>query len=85
MAIIKKTMLEKLEQAFSPEFIDLIDESHKHSGHAGFNPEGESHFRLVMRSAVLSGRSRLEQHRMINKVLAEELGGRVHALAIEVL
>jgi BolA protein len=72
----------KLERAFSPASLELIDESHLHAGHAGAHPEGESHFRVRIVSGSFKGKSRVERHRMINQVLADELEARVHALAI---
>jgi BolA family transcriptional regulator, general stress-responsive regulator len=73
----------KLSDALSPEKLEVIDESHNHRGHAGARPEGESHFRVRMVAAAFQGKSRVECHRMINQVLAEELKQQIHALAIE--
>jgi BolA family transcriptional regulator, general stress-responsive regulator len=72
----------KLNEAFAPESIRVIDESHQHEGHAGHRPGGESHFRVYIVSAAFRGKSRLERHRMINAALTAELHGGVHALAI---
>jgi BolA family transcriptional regulator, general stress-responsive regulator len=72
----------KLLAAFAPESLHVEDESHLHKGHAGYRPGGESHFRLYIVSSAFRGKSRLERHRMINVALANELKGRVHALAI---
>ena len=73
---------EKLRKAFAPESLHVEDESHRHEGHPGYRPGGESHFRLYIVSEAFRGKSRLERHRMINAALANELKGRVHALAI---
>jgi BolA family transcriptional regulator, general stress-responsive regulator len=73
---------EKLRKAFAPEGLHVEDESHQHAGHAGHRPGGETHFRLHIVSEAFRGKSRLERHRMINAVLAGELSGGVHALAI---
>ena len=73
---------EKLHRAFAPESLRVEDESHRHEGHAGHRPGGESHFRLYIVSEAFCGKSRLERHRMINAALAAELKGGVHALAI---
>lgn len=80
---IQTTIREKLEAAFSPESLDVIDESHLHAGHAGHREEGESHFRIKMTSSRLAGQSRVAQHRAVNEVLADELKHPVHALALE--
>ena len=73
---------EKLQQAFAPESLRVEDESHRHEGHAGHRPGGETHFRLYIVSEAFRGKARLERHRMINAALAKELAGGVHALAI---
>lgn len=82
---VGKRMAEKLEQALAPSLLQVIDESHHHEGHSGSRPDGESHFRIRITSAALAGLSRVNQHRKVNEVLAEELKERVHALAIEVV
>lgn len=81
---VGKRMAEKLEQAFSPQSLEVIDESHHHAGHSGSRPDGESHFRIRISASALDGLSRVNQHRKVNEVLADELKTRVHALAIEV-
>lgn len=73
---------EKLHKALAPVSLRVEDESDRHKGHAGHRPGGETHFRLYIVSAAFRGKSRLERHRMINAVLASELKGGVHALAI---
>ena len=83
LGLVGKTLEAKLIAAFAPSFLQIIDESAHHAGHAGARPDGESHFRVKIVAAAFRGKSRVEQHRMINGVLAEELQGRVHALAIE--
>ena len=73
----------KLNAAFAPIALNVIDESSQHQGHAGASADGESHFRVQIVAKAFRGKSRVEQHRMINAALAEELKERVHALAIE--
>ena len=72
----------KLTQAFDPESLRVLDESHLHEGHAGHRPGGQSHFRLYIVSESFRGKTRIERHRLINGALATELAGTVHALAI---
>lgn len=78
----KNAIINKLREAFSPESLDVIDESHLHEGHAGHRPGGETHFRVHIVSPAFKGKSRIERHRMINASLSAELAGSVHALAI---
>ncbi len=79
----RDNIINKLREAFTPETLDVADESHLHEGHAGHRPGGETHFRLYIVSPAFEGKSRIERHRMINTVLAAELAGSVHALAIK--
>jgi BolA protein len=73
---------EKLTEAFAPTHLDVVDESHKHVGHAGHRPGGETHFRVYIVSETFRGKSRIDRHRMVNETLSGELAGSVHALAI---
>ena len=78
----KDTITNKLREAFSPESLQVVDESHLHEGHSGHRPGGETHFRVYIVSPAFKGKSRVDRHRMINSTLAAELSGGVHALAI---
>jgi BolA protein len=78
----RQLITQKLTEAFQPESLEVLDESHQHEGHAGHRPGGESHFRIYIVSQAFRGKSRIERHRMINAALADELTGGVHALAI---
>lgn len=80
---IADEMKRKLELAFAPETLELIDDSHRHRGHAGARPGGESHFRLRIVSKAFDGVGRVERQRAVMRVLKEELAGQVHALNIE--
>jgi BolA protein len=82
---VKDAITNRLHEAFSPESLDVVDESHLHEGHAGHRPGGETHFRVYIVSKAFEGKSRIERHRMINATLAAELAGPVHALAIKAL
>lgn len=72
----------KLTEAFAPHSLKVEDESHRHEGHAGHRPGGQTHFRVYIVSDAFKGKTRLERHRMINGILSSELAGGVHALAI---
>lgn len=73
----------RMEQAFTPTRLEVINESHRHRGHAGDDGSGESHFRVVVRADALGPLSRIERHRAIHAALGAELVGRIHALAID--
>jgi stress-induced morphogen len=82
---VENSIREKLTQAFAPVALDVNNDSHLHAGHASSPGTGESHFSVKVVSAAFDGKSRLERHRMVNAVLAEELSGRIHALAVSAL
>jgi len=89
---IEKSVRERIETkllaAFAPDFFQVIDESAKHSGHTGQAGDGnkaaETHFRVRLVSSKFVGMSRLERHRSVMSLLAEELADGVHALAFEI-
>lgn len=88
-----QSMIEgKLNAALKPERLAVINESHLHAGHhhsgpghvsGTFDGSGETHFRVRVVSAAFVGMSRIERHRKVNELLADEIAAGVHALAIE--
>ena len=76
---------QKLTEALVPSRLVISDDSARHQGHGGHHPGGESHFHLTVVSALFEGRTRVERHRMVYDVLAEELAGRVHAVGLRTL
>ncbi len=81
---VSRIIEDKLKAAFAPEAIEVIDDSESHRGHAGWREGGQTHFTVVIRAAAFNGMSRVDRQRAIHKVLAEELAGPVHALALKV-
>jgi redox-sensitive bicupin YhaK (pirin superfamily)/stress-induced morphogen len=75
-------MKDLLTAAFRPSRLQVINDSAQHSGHAGDDGSGESHFTVVIESEAFAGKSRLERQRMVNSALGDIPGQRVHALAI---
>ena len=80
---VAETIQQKLTSAFKPEALEVIDESEQHRGHGGWREGGETHFRVRLKSAAFIGLSRVAQQRSVHKVLAKELDGPIHALALE--
>ncbi len=74
----------RLTRAFAPQAIEVINESHKHAGHAGDDGSGESHWHVVIRAAAFDGQTRLARHRAIHAALGPDVMGRLHALALTV-
>ena len=70
---------EKLNQAFSPEYLLVENESHMHNVPAG----SEMHFKVQIISDNFDGQMLLKRHRAVNKTLEEELAGPIHALSIQ--
>ena len=74
----------KLTEAFAPERLMVINESHLHAGHQeSFDGSGETHMRVRIVSSAFSGMSRVARHRAINELLKPELDAGLHALAVE--
>jgi BolA protein len=82
MPIVADGMRKKLELAFDPATLTILDESHLHVGHHGHDGKGESHFAVTISAAAFTGKSRVERQRMVYAVLAEELAEQVHALRL---
>lgn len=84
---VAETIREKLEAAFAPAQVEVVNESHLHSGHAGAREgaPGESHFRVTVIAEAFSGMARVGRQRAVNAALAAELAGPVHALSVKTL
>lgn len=83
------SMQRKLEQALQPTSLHILDESSQHAGHVGSRMKagysGETHFKVEVTSAAFQGMNTVKRHRMIYKLLADELAGTVHALSLNTL
>lgn len=73
----------RLTHAFAPERLEVVNESHRHAGHAGDDGTGESHFRVTIRAAAFAPMSRVARHRAVHAALGD-LNTRVHALALDI-
>ncbi len=73
---------EKLRIGLKPVRLDVVNESEKHAGHRSSPGTGQSHFRVLVVSEKFAGQSRVARHRMVNALIADELAGGVHALAL---
>jgi len=79
---MEATIRQKLMIALNPTRLDVINESELHAGHRSSPGTGESHFRVLIVSEAFAGKSRVDRHRMVNAALADEVGRKVHALAL---
>ncbi len=82
---VAKEMERKLGEALSPTRLVVNDDSHRHQGHAGWRPGGETHYSVEIVSAAFEGKSRVDRQRMVYAILADELAGGVHALTLRTL
>ena len=82
MGPVAEQMKARLEAAFAPSRLEIVDDSENHRGHAGHREGGESHFTVVIESSAFAGLGRVERQRRVNRALADELAGPVHALSI---
>jgi BolA family transcriptional regulator, general stress-responsive regulator len=73
-----------LEKAFAANTLEVINESHKHSGHSGDDGSGESHWRIVIAAPEFAPMTRIARHRAIHAALGPAIIGRIHALAIDI-
>jgi BolA protein len=81
---VKSRIEERLTEAFAPERLIVIDESHQHAGHQpDITGTGETHMRVRIVSASFTGMTRLARHRAISELLKPELDAGLHALAVE--
>ncbi len=75
----------KLEQGLSPISLEIVDESHRHEGHGGSRPSGETHFNVTIISEAFAGKSRVARHRMVFEIVKDLMDAPVHALALSTL
>ena len=70
-----------LEQAFAPDRLEIVDDSRRHSGHAGAR-DGRGHFNVDITSAAFAGMAPLARHRAVYAALGTMMHDDIHALAI---
>jgi BolA protein len=80
---LSEKIRENLQSAFAPHQLEVFDESEMHRGHGGYREGGESHFRIVMRSPVFAGKSRIARHRAVHAALGPDLVASIHALSLD--
>lgn len=82
---VADTIRAKLTERFAPSRLEVLDESHRHAGHEGARPGGETHFGVTIVSAAFAGLGRVARQRLVYQALAQELASRVHALSLTTL
>lgn len=81
---VEDEIREKLQLAFAPRVLEVVDDSESHRGHAGYQEGGQSHFNVQIASEVFDSMSRIARHRAVHSALGPELIGRIHALALQI-
>jgi BolA protein len=79
---VKDEIEARLIAAFTPDRLEVVNESHKHAGHSGDDGTGESHFRILIRAKAFAPMSRVARHRAVHQALGD-LNQRVHAIALD--
>ncbi|MDB5372827.1 MAG: BolA family transcriptional regulator [Belnapia sp.] len=74
-----------LEAAFAAAQVEVQDDSHRHAGHAGAAPGGETHYSLAVVTPDFAGMGRLARSRAVHALLAAEFAGGLHALSLRLL
>lgn len=81
----KSKITEKLKKTFTPEFLNVIDESENHRGHSGFIEGQQTHFQIQITSRRFDEMSRIKREREIHKALGYEIIRNIHAISIRFL
>ena len=81
---VRQEIHDRLTAAFAPRALDVVDDSGRHRGHAGYQEGGESHFNVMIRAGAFEGLSRVARHRAVHKALGGDLVARIHALALDI-
>lgn len=76
--IVQQRINDKLQAELSPEYLEVVNESHNHNVPSG----SESHFKVTIVADAFSGKRLIQRHRLINQILADELANDIHALAL---
>lgn len=75
---VQATIEGKLREALAPDYLEVVNESDQHN----VPPGSEAHFRVTVASDAFEGEALVARHRRVNRILADELAGPVHALAL---
>lgn len=73
-----------LQAAFSPDRLDVVNQSHLHKGHPGDDGSGQSHWAVVISAPALAAMGRVERHRAVHAALGPAILDRIHALSLDI-
>lgn len=72
---------ERLTEVFAPEKLEIVDESHKHAGHASAG--GAGHFAVEIVADAFAGKNPIQRHRLVYDALSDAMNTEIHALSIK--
>ena len=81
---MKDEIHHKLSAAFAPDQLEVVNDSHRHAGHAGDDGTGETHFNVMIRAPQFAPMSRVQRHRAVHAALGPAIIARIHALALDI-
>ncbi len=81
----RERLIERLTTSLAPTSIEVVDESHRHAGHAGARPGGETHYQVAIVSARFAGMNRIARHRLVHEIVHDEFENGLHALSLKLL
>ncbi len=79
---VAESIRTKLDAAFTPAALEIVDESHLHAGHSGHRPGTSTHFRVAIVAGAFAGKPRVERQRLIYAALGDLMGNPIHALSL---
>ena len=74
----------RLEEGLRPDHLEVIDDSHRHAGHAGA-ADGRGHFTVLIVSQRFAGLGTLQRHQLVYEVVGDMMTTDIHALSIQAL
>ena len=77
-------LTERLRSALEPDQLEVIDDSHRHAGHAGA-ADGRGHFTVLVVSQSFAGLGTLKRHKLVYEVVGDMMTTDIHALSIKAL
>ncbi|PWK62088.1 BolA family protein [Roseicyclus mahoneyensis] len=75
---------QRLQEAFQPRVLEVVDDSERHRGHGGYQDGGQSHFNVTIAADGFAGMSRIARHRAVHAALGRDLVAEIHALALTI-
>lgn len=85
MMTMKDRIETQLTRGLAPLALTIEDESHRHAGHSGARPGGQTHYNVHIVSERFVGKGKVERHRMVYALLKDEFASGLHALALQTL